>query len=152
MSRLVARGRAAIAVRDTRRSVSQENLEIVRRTMDAFNARDLASYLALLSESVSFQSRFSAIDRVTYQGHDGLIRYFTELDEVWSRYEMQVQRMVAEGPRVAAVCHLYAVGRESDLELEEYPGVVFTLEASAITRIDAYTTHAETLAALRQPA
>jgi ketosteroid isomerase-like protein len=131
--------------------VSEENLEIVRRTMDAYNARDLPAYLALVSESVRFQSRFSAMDRVIYHGHDDLRRYFAELDEVWSRYEMQLERMVPAGPRVAALCHLYAVGRESDLELEEYPGVVFTLDDGKITRIDAYPTQAETLAAVQPP-
>ena len=86
--------------------MSQENLEIVRRTMDAYNARDLARYLQDVSESVRFQSRFSAIDSVIYTGHADMRRYFANLDEVWSRYEMQLERMVPAGDRVAALCHL----------------------------------------------
>ena len=66
--------------------MSQENVEVVRRTMDAYNTRDLPAYFDTLSESVRFQSRFSAMDRV-YCGHDDLRRYFAELDEVWSRLE-----------------------------------------------------------------
>jgi ketosteroid isomerase-like protein len=128
--------------------VSQENLETVRRLMDAYNARDLTAYLQLISESIRFQSRFSAVDRVVYHGHADLRRYFAELDEVWSRYEMQLERMVPAGDQVAALCHLYAVGRDSDLQLEEYPGVVFTLEAGTIVQMDSYKTHAETLAAM----
>jgi ketosteroid isomerase-like protein len=128
--------------------MSQENLEIVRRTMDAYNARDLARYLQDVSESVRFQSRFSAIDSVIYTGHADMRRYFANLDEVWSRYEMQLERMVPGGDRVAALCHLYAVGRDSELQLEEYPGVVFTIEAGTIVQIDSYQTHAETLAAM----
>ena len=112
---------------------SQENVEVVRRTMDAYNTRDLPAYLDTLSESVRFQSRFSAMDRV-YRGHDDLRRYFAELDEVWSRYEMRVQRLVPSGRQVAALCHLYAVGRESDLQVEEDSAVVFTVEAGRIVR------------------
>jgi ketosteroid isomerase-like protein len=131
--------------------MSQENLEIVRRAMDAYNARDLTTYLAAISESIRFQSRFSAVDRVIYRGHADMRGYFANLDEVWSRYEMELERMVPAGPQVAALCHLFAVGRDSDLQLEEYPGVVFTLEAGTIVRMDSYPTHAETLQAIGLP-
>jgi ketosteroid isomerase-like protein len=133
---------------DTRLAMSQENVELVGRTMDAYNARDLSAYLDTLSESVRFQSRFTAMDRVVYRGHDGLRRYFAELDEVWSRYEMRVRRLVAAGHQVAALCHLYAVGRESGLLIEEDSAVVFTLATGRIVRIDAYPTHAEALDAV----
>jgi ketosteroid isomerase-like protein len=88
------------------------------------------------------------MDSVIYRGHDDLRRYFAELDEVWSRYEMRLERMVAVGDRVAALFHLLAVGRESELGLEEHPGVVFTLEAGKIVAIDAYATQDEALAAV----
>jgi ketosteroid isomerase-like protein len=126
--------------------VSEENVEIVRRTMDAYNARDLPAYFELVSDSIRFQSRFSAVDDVTYSGHAELRRYFANLDEVWSRYEMQVERLVAVGDRVAALCHLHAVGRDSDLHLEEHPGVVFTVEAGKVVAMDSCKTHEETLA------
>ena len=126
--------------------MSQENVEVVRRTMDAYNTRDLGAYFDLISESVRFRSRFSAMGRV-YRGHDDLRRYFAELDDVWSRYEMRVLRLVPAGRQVAALCHLYAVGRESDLQVEENSAIVFTLEAGKIVRIDAYPTHAEALEA-----
>jgi hypothetical protein len=48
---------------------------------------------------------------------------------------------------VAALCHLYAVGRESDLQVEENSAIVFTLEMGKIVRIDAYPTHAQALEA-----
>ena len=121
-------------------------MEVVRRTMDAYNTRDLSAYFDMISESVRFQSRFSAMGRV-YRGHDDLRRYFAELDEVWSRYEMRVLRLVPAGRQVAALCHLYAVGRESDLQVEENSAIVFTVEAGKIVRIDAYPTHAEALEA-----
>jgi ketosteroid isomerase-like protein len=126
--------------------MSQENVEAVRRTMDAYNTRDLRAYFDMLSESVRFRSRFSAMGRV-YRGHDEVRRYFAELDEVWSRYEMRVLRLVPAGRQVAALCHLYAVGRESNLQVEEKSAIVFTVEAGKIVRIDAYPTHAEALEA-----
>lgn len=129
--------------------LSERNLEIIRRNNDAYNRRDIDAYLATVADSVTFQSRFSAMDRRVYRGHDDLRRYFSDLDEVWSRYEMRLQRMVTAGDQVAALFHLFAVGRESDLELEELPGVVFTLQDGKIVRIEAYPTQAEALEAVR---
>jgi ketosteroid isomerase-like protein len=130
--------------------MSEENVEIVRRNNDAYNRRDLDAYLDTLAETVTFRSRFSAMDRRVYRGRDDLRRYFAELDEVWSRYEMNLERLVAVGTRVAGLFHLHAVGRESGLQLEEHPGVVFRLEAGKVVQIDAYPTQAEALEAVRQ--
>jgi ketosteroid isomerase-like protein len=60
---------------------------------------------------------------------------------------MKLQRLIAVGSQVAGLFDLYAVGRESDLQLEEHPGVVFTLQAGRIVQIDAYATQAEALEA-----
>jgi ketosteroid isomerase-like protein len=128
--------------------MSQENVEVVRRNNEAYNRRDLDAYLDTVADAVVFTSRFSVMDRRSYRGHDELRRYFAELDEVWSRYEMRLERLVDAGARVAGLFHLQAIGRGSDLELEEHPGVVFTLHAGKVVQIDAYATQAEALDAV----
>ena len=128
--------------------MSQENVEIVRRNNDAYNRRDLDAYFETVSESVTFQSRFSAMDNRVYRGPDEMRRYFRELDEVWARYEMRVERLIAVGAQVAGLFHLHAIGRGSHVELEEEPGVVFTVRDGKVSRIDAYKTHAEALEAV----
>jgi ketosteroid isomerase-like protein len=128
--------------------MSQENVEVVRRNNEAYNRRDLDAYLDTVADAVVFTSRFSVMDRRSYRGHDELRRYFAELDEVWSRYEMNLERLVDVGTRVAGLFHLQAVGRESGLRLEERPGVVFTLDAGKVVQIDAYATQAQALEAV----
>jgi ketosteroid isomerase-like protein len=127
--------------------MSQENVEVVRRNNDAYNRRDLDAFLDTVAETVTFRSRFSAMDSRVYRGRDEMRRYFVELDEVWSRYDMGLERLVDAGERVAGLFHLHAVGRESGLRLEEHPGVVFTLHAGKVVQIDAYATQAEALEA-----
>jgi ketosteroid isomerase-like protein len=131
--------------------MSRDNAELVRRNNDAYNRRDLSAYLETVSEAVEFRSRFSAMDNRGYSGHDALRGYFAELDETWQRYTMHLERLVEDGPRVVGLFHLEAIGRESGLELEERPGVVFTVEAGRIVQIDAYPSHAEALAAAGLP-
>jgi ketosteroid isomerase-like protein len=125
--------------------MSDENLELVRRNNDAYNARDLGALLDTLSESVTFRSRFSAMDSRTYNGHEDMRRYFAEMEEAWSRYEMHLERMVEAGSRVVGLFHLHAVGRESGVEVEEEQGVVFTVEAGKVVAIDSFPSQAEAL-------
>ena len=120
----------------------------MRRNNDAYNRRDLGAYLDTVAETVTFRSRFSVMDHRVYRGRDDISRYFAELDEVWSRYEMQ--------PRAAGRCRAPCGGpvppargrRESGLQLEEHPGVVFTLDGGKVVQIDAFATQAEALEAV----
>ena len=79
-----------------------------------------------------------------------------EFDLVYARLVVEhlgrpaLERMVPAGERVAALFHLEAVGRESDLPLEERPGVVFTLDGGKIVQIDAFPTQAEALEAVQR--
>jgi ketosteroid isomerase-like protein len=128
--------------------MAEDKAELVRRNNEAYNARDIEAYLATVSESIVFRSRFSAMDRAVYRGHDDVRRYFAELDEVWARYDMGLRRTVTAGDRVVALFQLSAVGRGSNVRVEERPGVVFTVEGGKIAQIDAYPTQAEALEAV----
>jgi ketosteroid isomerase-like protein len=126
----------------------EDKAELVRRSNEAYNARDIDAYLDTVSESVVFRSRFSAMDQAVYRGHDDLRRYFAELDEVWARYDMGLRRSVTAGDRVVGLFELSAVGRASNVRVAERPGVVFTVEGGKIVQIEAFPTHAEALEAV----
>jgi ketosteroid isomerase-like protein len=126
----------------------EQDVDLVRRNNEADNARDVDAYLATVSESVVFRSRFSAMDQSILRGHDDLRRYFTELDEVWARYEMSLVRTRTADEHVVGLFELSAVGRGSDVRVQEKPGVVFTVETGRIVQIDAFPTHAEALEAV----
>jgi uncharacterized protein len=125
--------------------VSQPNIDLVRRNHDAYNRRDLETYLDTVAPDVVFQSRFSGLNQRVYRGHDGVRRYFEELDEIWSSYEMRLERVLEVGDLVIALFQLQAVGRESGLELQEQSGVVFTLADGKVVAIDAFASHADAL-------
>ena len=55
---------------DTWRAMSPENVEVVRRLIDAFNIQDGETALSALDPSVEFES--ALIERRTYRGHAGI--------------------------------------------------------------------------------
>ena len=50
--------------------MSQENMEIVRRLMDAWNCQDLEGILALIDPEAEYVNAFNAVEPGTRRGHD----------------------------------------------------------------------------------
>ena len=51
--------------------MSQENVEPFREVLDAFNQRDLGSFLALMDDDVEANSRLAPMEG-GYHGHEGI--------------------------------------------------------------------------------
>ena len=55
--------------------MSQENIEVVRRSFDAWNRGDLAAYLGCFDPEVEWTTTGRYVEAGTYRGHEGLLRY-----------------------------------------------------------------------------
>jgi ketosteroid isomerase-like protein len=84
--------------------MSQENVEIVRRAVDAFNAGDRDRLLSLVDPDIEFQS---AVEQKTYRGRAGLVQYREDIDAVMQEFQVKGDRFLdAGGDRVV---HLYRI-------------------------------------------
>ena len=70
--------------------MSERNVELNRRWIEAFNSRDIEAVIALCDPSVELHSAFAAIGGGTYNGHDGMRRYFRDYEDAWGA-EIRVQ-------------------------------------------------------------
>jgi hypothetical protein len=52
--------------------MSHQNVELLRRAVDAYNTRDIDEFVAHCDPSIEFQSAFSAVGGEVYFGHDGV--------------------------------------------------------------------------------
>jgi len=71
--------------------MSQENVEIVRRSVEAFQRRDLDAYLALMDPDVEITSRFVA--QTTYHGHEGVSEWWEDMLRVLPDTGVEVQEL-----------------------------------------------------------
>lgn len=62
--------------------MSHQNVELFRRTIEAYNARDLDGFMALFDPDVEFHSSFAGVGAV-YHGHEGLRRWHQDLTDAW---------------------------------------------------------------------
>ena len=63
--------------------MSERNVELNRRWIEAFNSRDIEAVIALCDPSVEFHSGFAAVGGGVYYGHDGMRRWHRDLKEAW---------------------------------------------------------------------
>jgi ketosteroid isomerase-like protein len=68
------------------------NVDRYRRSIDAFNRRDLDAFLALMDADVEVGSRQVAIEGA-YHGHDGLRRWWADLFDAFPDYTVEVEEL-----------------------------------------------------------
>jgi ketosteroid isomerase-like protein len=84
--------------------MSHENIEIVRRAVDAFNAGGRDRLLSPVDPDIEFQS---AVEQKTYRGRAGLVHYREDIDAVMQEFHVEGDRFLdAGGDRVV---HLYRI-------------------------------------------
>ena len=70
--------------------MSELNVELYRRGIDAFNRRDLDAFLALAHPDVVGISRVLAIEGQSYRGHDGTREWWKDLLGVFPDFMIEV--------------------------------------------------------------
>ncbi len=98
--------------------MSQENVELARRSIEALNRRDLDAYLALMADDVQAAPRLTAIEG-GYRGHDGIHQWWKVLFETWPDFAARVVGDIhAEKDVTFTTVVAKGRGRESALPLE----------------------------------
>ena len=129
--------------------MSEHNVELHRRTMEAFNARDVEAWIALADPQIEFHSAFAAVGGAVYHGHDGLRRYFRDLDSVWgdeTRLETEAFFDLGEYTLVFQVLH--GRGRQSGAKVAMPVAMVVRWRAGLAVYMKGYTHRGEGLSDL----
>ena len=92
--------------------VSQQNVDLARRMFDAFAVRDVGAALAVSSEDVEFLPVTANLTTggVPYRGHEGLTRYFEDVERVWSEVRLSPAEFRAVGDAVLVLGSVHAHG------------------------------------------
>ena len=97
--------------------MSQENVDLASRSIDAINRRDLAAYLALADDGVEAISRLAPIEG-GYHGHDGIRRWWETLFDTWPDFTVRIVELQAVEDLTLGKVHLRGRGAASDIPSE----------------------------------
>jgi ketosteroid isomerase-like protein len=132
-------GRSRRRLRDTARAMSQGNVELVRRAMDAWNREDVEALIPLSDPDVEFVSIFAGMEGRTYRGYDGLRRYFADMRDTWAEFHREMEDVIDAGrDQVVVPFRLIGTARASGIPVDERVTTVFYLRQQRLQRMVVY--------------
>jgi ketosteroid isomerase-like protein len=128
--------------------MSQENVEIVKRGIDAYNRRDFDAYIALTTSDFEL---FPAMDRTvearSYWGHEGIETYLADIGEAWAELRLLPEEWRDLGGRVLMPGRAQGRGRGSSVPVDAHVGFLVDFRDGKMSRVLAFLDHGEALRA-----
>jgi uncharacterized protein len=128
--------------------MSQQNVEIVRKSFDAIGRGDLDALLDLYDPEIEFEPLTGTrVETGGYRGHQGVRQYFEEANEVWDEVRPVAGEITTTADEVVVFGHCSIRGKASKIETDSPCSWVITLRDGKITRHRVYRTNSEALEA-----
>jgi ketosteroid isomerase-like protein len=115
--------------------MSQENVEIVQRSIEAWNRRDLTAMLALFRSDAEFDwSRSRAPFKGVYRGHDRIETFWNVFWSTFKDVQLETHTFAEVGSEVMVLNTAHMRGRDG-IEVVARSALVYTVENGQITRL-----------------
>jgi ketosteroid isomerase-like protein len=130
--------------------MSAENAEIVQRLFDQLSADDLESWREIISEDVVWDaSNPAAPGAGVYEGHQGVVRFFTDWVGTWESPKLELLEVIDAGGPVVAVFRWTGRGKGSGIEVNATFYGLYELEDGRIVHFRLYETRQDAIEAAR---
>jgi ketosteroid isomerase-like protein len=131
--------------------MSEENVEVVRRIVRAFDERDNATAVAPLDPRIEWDATRSPAEDVRgkYEGLEGVADFWMRWLSAWRTVEVGEPELFDGGDKILGwFTDQRNVGRHSGIELPNPPfGFLYTFRGNKIVRVTLYVDKAEALEA-----
>jgi ketosteroid isomerase-like protein len=128
--------------------MSQENVEIVRRCIEAWSAADRERLPASLHPDVVFHSAMTNIVGETVSGRDAILGLLDKWAEQFSVVRWEVDEYLDAGDaRIVTLHRVFAKGRASGIELDRELGGVWDIRDGLVIKVWIYLDRDEALQA-----
>ena len=127
--------------------MSQENVEVVRRWIEAYNRRVFEGLMELTEPDFEMKSLFVPIEG-DFRGYAALDAYFEAVDDAYEHLLSVPEEFIDAGAAVLVVTHLDWRGKGSGAHGETPIVVTFWLRAGKVFREETFTDRAEALEAV----
>jgi ketosteroid isomerase-like protein len=128
--------------------MSNPNVEIVKRAIDAFSRRDvdLAATFAT-TDFEWFPAMLGTVERGSYQGREGVGQNLRDVLETWEELRVLPDEFRDLGNRVLMLGRMEGRGLASGVPVDAPIGMVFECHGGKISRIRSFLDQAEALRA-----
>jgi ketosteroid isomerase-like protein len=127
--------------------VAQENVEIVRRSLEAFNHSGIEAALAFDDPDIEWITTGTYAEANTYRGHAGVREYIGSYEAEFANMRMRPEELIEVGDQVVASVRITGTGKRSRVPVELTLTSVCSLHDGKVVRIHNYADKAEALEA-----
>jgi ketosteroid isomerase-like protein len=124
--------------------MSQENVEVVRASMDAFLAGEFERALTYYSEEVVFQPLVGG----PYHGRPGVAQQMLTWVDEFNDYWFEAEELIDAGDQVVLLWRDGGEGKSSGVRVEQEAATIFSIEDGCISQARVYVDRAEALEAV----
>jgi ketosteroid isomerase-like protein len=128
--------------------MSQENVELARNAVAAFNRRDVPALVGMVTDDLQWVTWTGTVEPTVYRGGSGLASYFRDAD-VWEILNLEIQEFRDLGDEVLVVGMFHAQGGGSGVEIHAPYYSAFFMTGGKLARVLSFRTEAEALQAVR---
>jgi uncharacterized protein len=116
--------------------MSQENVEVVRKALMAWEPGKRDSALALADPEIAIDATRNVFNPGSYVGIDGVRQMLAGMDETWEEMRVEPEEFIDAGDRVVVIGKLVGTGKGSGVEVERFNGQVWTIRDGLVVRLE----------------
>jgi ketosteroid isomerase-like protein len=119
--------------------VSEQNVELHRRLIEAYNTRDTETFIALCDPRIEIHSVFAAPGGADYNGHDGVRKWLQDLEETWGEeFRVQPEAFFDLGENTLMFGVLHGRGQQTGVDVPMSNAQVARLRDGLIVYLKVY--------------
>jgi ketosteroid isomerase-like protein len=130
--------------------VTEGNLEVVQRGIDAFQRGDLGAWLAHMDEHVVWLPVKNFPDSRPRHGHEEVLQFAEDWIGPWDRYELETQELGEVGDVVVWTVRFIATKEGSAMRADEEMTSVFSVSRGKVIKIEWFWKREEAERALEE--
>ena len=119
-------------------AMSSENVEIVRRSVDAYASGDIEAALADYDPGVEFDVSSARPEGGVFYGHGGMLEGVQAWVERWAEYRFEVEEIIDAGDRVLMIIRESGRGEGSGVEVTQHTFWLQTMRNDKIVRAELF--------------
>jgi ketosteroid isomerase-like protein len=134
--------------------MSEENVEIVRRVVEAFNRWGVnprrernPDIPPLLHTEIEFHTYAGVPEPGVYRGRDAVIEYHERVFGQFESVRVELEELLSAGDRVVVISRQHTVPRGSKAEIVQEVVEVFTIRDGLLAERKSFSTRAEAIEA-----
>ena len=126
--------------------MSRENVEVVRRGVEAWNKHDADLWLSYAAPEVEWMPAGpAAVERTIYRGHDEVATGFAAVWETWEEFHFQESEVRDLGDSVLWLGTVHMRGGASQVELDQEAANLLDFSGDKIVRVRGFRSWQEAL-------